>query len=126
MVFCVSDNFGKSILLQQVHFVGEAVGIVIADDEFTAKYAAGLVEVLYEENPQYDYIPLPSLLALNNFLNLFFLYYISPVYSIDDALAAESFFPNTHTIKKGDVEKVLNKAAHAKGTPLPFVFCYFY
>ena len=97
------------------------MGIVIADDEFTAKYAAGLVEVLYEENPQYDYSPPPpGLPALNNFLSV----YISPVYSIDDALAAESFFPNTHTIKKGDVEKVLNKASHAKGTPFPLCFLF--
>lgn len=80
--------------------VGEPVGIIVADDEYAAKYAAGLVQVTYEENPQYVLLS-----SLYNFgINVS---PDSPVYSIDDALAAESFFPNVHTIRRGNVEQAL-------------------
>lgn len=64
-----------------VETVGQPIGIIVAEDEVTAKHAAHLVEVEYED--------------------------LEPIFSIEEAVAKQSFFPLEKKIEKGNVAKGL-------------------
>lgn len=62
--------------------VGQLIGIIVANDPKVAKRSASLVKVKY--NP------------------------LEPILSIEQAIEKQSFFPDEHSIIKGDVEKVFS------------------
>ncbi|MCR9160338.1 MAG: xanthine dehydrogenase molybdopterin binding subunit [Nannocystaceae bacterium] len=68
-----------------VHYVGQAVAVVLAESLESAQRAAAAVEV--------DYEPLPS------------------IQSIEAAIEAEQFIAPVHVIARGDVEAALRQAA---------------
>jgi aerobic carbon-monoxide dehydrogenase large subunit len=77
----------------RVRYVGEPVAVVVAEDFYTARDAAELVEV--------DYEPLPAVTDLEKAL------------SKDSPLVHESFKSNqafTHQLKNGDIEAAFKKA----------------
>lgn len=63
----------------KVYFVGQIIGLVLADTQRQAQEAARLVKV--------DYDPLPALI------------------SIEDAIKKQSFFPALKRMERGDVDK---------------------
>jgi len=68
-----------------VKYYGAVIGVVIAETHEQAMHAARKVEVTYDE--------------------------LTPVVSIEEAIAAQSFYPTVHEIKRGDVEAVAASAA---------------
>jgi carbon-monoxide dehydrogenase large subunit len=81
------------LALGQVHYVGEPVAVVVAEDFYTARDAAELIEV--------DYDPLPVVTDMEKAL------------SKDTAYVHEEFKSNqafTHTLKNGDIDAAFKKA----------------
>lgn len=64
---------------KQVYHYGQPIAIVVAENEHIAKRAAKAVKVEYEELP-------------------------NPIFSIEDAIKHESYFPVTRTITDGDLD----------------------
>lgn len=69
----------------EVHYVGQPVALVVADDLATARAAAAVVEVRYE--------PLPA------------------IHTVAQAIEQEAFIAPPHVIARGDVEQALAGAA---------------
>jgi xanthine dehydrogenase/oxidase len=78
LLFFLFSRFSRVKLTFWVEQTGQPIGVIIAKDPVTAKHAAKLVEVQYED--------LPS------------------IFSIDEAIKANSFFEGTLNIKDGDVD----------------------
>jgi aerobic carbon-monoxide dehydrogenase large subunit len=79
----------------RVRYVGEPVAAVVADDIYTARDAAELIEV--------DYDPLPVIVNMEKAI------------AQDSTILHEDFKTNvafTHVMKNGDVEKAFAKADH--------------
>jgi xanthine dehydrogenase/oxidase len=77
------EVFVSSIAL----YIGAVVGIVVADTEDSAQAAAAAIEIEYED--------------------------LQPkIYSIDDAIAHQSYFGNEIVVARGDVEKAIADAEH--------------
>ncbi|MCA9709445.1 MAG: xanthine dehydrogenase molybdopterin binding subunit [Myxococcales bacterium] len=70
---------------EQVHYVGQPVALVVADDLAAARAAAAAVEVRYEVLPA--------------------------IHSIEQAIARDSYIAPPHVIARGDVDAVLAGAA---------------
>jgi len=66
--------------------VGAALGVLVADTEAEARAAVKLVKVEYEELP--------------------------PIYTIDEAIAAQAFLEQPYTQNRGDVERGFAESAH--------------
>jgi xanthine dehydrogenase/oxidase len=69
---------------EEVHHYGAVLGVLLADTHEQAVYAARKVKVLYEDLPV--------------------------VVSIEEAIAARSFFPDHHALTKGDLEQQKKEA----------------
>ncbi|KAF9930855.1 hypothetical protein BGZ67_005595 [Mortierella alpina] len=70
---------------EEVHCVGQIIGVIVADSQVIAQEAARKVKI--------EYIDLPH------------------VVTIDEAIAADSFIPLTKSIVKGDVDAAFAKCA---------------
>ena len=69
-----------------VNCVGDQIGIVVAETLPLARQAAETVDVEYEEEP--------------------------PIFTIDEAIAAQSYFSYGHGIENGNVDVAMQAAAH--------------
>jgi xanthine dehydrogenase/oxidase len=99
------DVFGSNIIgpifkdeqlfaTTEVVFVGQTIGLVLAETQAQAQEAAKLVQIQYEELPV--------------------------VVSIEQAIAANSFFPHDRSIVRGRAEEALTKCDHViDGTLAP-------
>src|SRR5438132_7609286 len=76
----------------RVRYVGEPVAAVVAEDIYTARDAAELVEV--------DYEPLPAVIDMEKALN-------GAPFIYDEYKSNQAF---THTLKNGDVDAAFKKA----------------
>jgi xanthine dehydrogenase/oxidase len=65
---------------EQVYQYGQPIAVVLADTEHAAKHASKLVKIEYEDLPD-------------------------PIYSIEDAIKHNSFFPTVHKVKDGSLEQ---------------------
>ncbi|PRP86577.1 xanthine dehydrogenase-like [Planoprotostelium fungivorum] len=69
---------------KEVLHYGQMLGIVVAEHEIAAKEAAKLIKIEYEDLPG--------------------------IYTIDDAIQADSFFPVTHGVTQKNVDEEMSKA----------------
>lgn len=69
----------------EVMYIGQPLGIVLADSEEAARYAAGKVEVIYKD--------------------------LEPIFTIDDALGKNSLFEVPLEIHSGDIKSAFKKAS---------------
>ncbi|XP_008301642.1 xanthine dehydrogenase/oxidase isoform X1 [Stegastes partitus] len=80
-------EYDETVLAEgQVTCVGHIIGAVVADTQLHAQRAARAVRIQYEELP--------------------------PVVTIQEAIAAQSFYQPTRTIQKGDLEAGFKQADH--------------
>ncbi|XP_064622237.1 xanthine dehydrogenase/oxidase-like [Lineus longissimus] len=71
---------------EKVKCIGQVIGGILATDQATAQKAAKLVKVKYDE--------------------------YEPIITIEDAIAAKSFFPEQNTLKSGDTEAGFQMSDH--------------
>ncbi|CAC5385055.1 XDH [Mytilus coruscus] len=81
---CYPNSMAEEVLCSgDVVYAGQALGIIVADDEETANRAAGQVEVTYSDQKQ-------------------------PILTIEDGIKAKSFFPNPgDVVTAGDAETAI-------------------
>lgn len=72
--------------MDNVEYIGQTIGVIVAETQAQAQRAARLVKIEYEELPH--------------------------ILTIEEAIEAESFFPPVKEIVKGDVEAAFKVAAH--------------
>ena len=70
----------------QVFYHGQVIGLVVGETEAACRAAASTIEIEYEDLP--------------------------PILSIEDAIAANSFHTDQNFIRRGDVNRALEAAAH--------------
>ena len=100
--FCAKDVLGDNHMgailhdeeifaTDTIHHYGQVIGVILADSHEEAVLAARKVKVEYED--------------------------LTPIISINDAIAANSFFPTHHVLESGDMSKEQASAeVHVHGT----------
>jgi len=69
-----------------VYHYGQPIGMIVAEDEWTARKAAKMVQVEYEDLP--------------------------PILTIDEAIKQKSFYPQEYNLETEGVEQAFSSAAH--------------